>query len=780
MSSLGKRRIVILCVVLIAAIAAIAVAASMPRGSVSTSADTSSTHPHRYETLAPGAADIEYIAQDFDAPYDGYGHGLDAGSSTDDPSYKGYIGREVSFSKPSGAYDEAFELSMRAPEGYSIRYTTDGSTPTESSPLYSGPILISDADGQYNAMLSEQVISTMKNDGLYGIYVPDQSALAGATVIRARAFDEAGNATDTFQRTYFVGKSIAERYGGVAVASITTDPSNLFDYNTGIFASGAIYDQWKQTPEGQEALATGSFWTAMGNYSMRGDAWERPATIELFDGGDELSFSEDVGIRVKGGTSRASAQKSINVFFRKQYGDRELEYELFDSALTPSGETIGSYDSFTLRNGGTEATAGLKFRDSYLQSLLDGLDIATQSSRPCVVFLNGAFWGVYTLCEKYSDTMIANEYGVDKDNVVMIKDGLVEEGTEDDLELYEELMAFADRDFTQQETWDAFCQIVDVQSWSDYCAAEIYIGNADWFAERNCALWRTRDADGTSYGDARWRWMLYDTEFSSALVPHEGENVKAEYDHFAVAVRNNPLLAATLANPTFRQMFIDSMNTIANENLGYSRAATRLMNYMDVYGPLITDHYVRYHDTGDRMYRRALRKLSDFMERRADFILPIVNEALSDYPAYLAQIMTEMEAEEAEHPTQEIGTEDLIEIEADNQDSDDGGYMIVNDIGVDAEFTEVHRGDNANASNVSPYGNAPESWGAVIDSDSDNATNSNTGGNPNYGNNTTPGNENNSSSYWENTNGNTSGNSNNENENYNSGDDSYEYDELGV
>ena len=762
MHKFGKRRIVILCVVVIAAIAAVAYALSTPRSPEIVSTDAPSTHPHRYETLAPGASEIAYIAQDFDAPYDGYGHGLDSGSESDDPAYQAYTGREVSFSKQSGAYDEPFELSLHAPTGYVIRYTTDGSTPTENSSVYLSPILIGDADGQPNAMLSEQIISTMKNEGLSGIYVPDSSALAGATVIRARAFDAAGNATDTFQRTYFVGKSIAERYGGVAVASITTDASNLFDYNTGIFATGAVYDQWIQTPEGQASLAEGSFWTAVGNYSMRGDDWERPATIDFFDGTDSVTFSGDIGIRVKGGTSRSAAQKSINVFFRKQYGDKLLKYELFDSAMDPVGTEIGEYNSFTLRNGGTEATAGLKFRDSYLQSLLDGMDFATQSSRPCVVFLNGAYWGVYTLCEKYSDKMIAEEYGVDKDNVVMIKDGFVEEGTDEDITLYTDLMNFAERDFTDPEVWDAFCAACDVQSYSDYCAAEIYIGNADWFTERNCALWRVRVPDGTAYGDGKWRWMLYDTEFSTALVPHEGENVKVEYNHFAVAVRNNPLLAAVLNNQTFREMFTKSMNTVANDKLGYSRAITRLMNYMDVYDPLITDHYVRYHDTGDRMYRRALRKLSDFLERRASIILPIVDEAFADYPAYLDQIMAQMEAEEAEHPVQEIGTEDLIEIDAEAADSftnepsdillDDGRTNVHVEGALNENGTLDGNRNESTADNWDQGGGFSSDTGNAMSSTDNNANaNNNANGNTDYGGNGNSGNNSNFSSGYNST-----------------------------
>ena len=47
---------------------------------------------------------------------------------------------QVEFSSPGGFYQEAFDLSLSATEGLAIHYTTDGSTPTIQSPLYSQPL----------------------------------------------------------------------------------------------------------------------------------------------------------------------------------------------------------------------------------------------------------------------------------------------------------------------------------------------------------------------------------------------------------------------------------------------------------------------------------------------------------------------------------------------------------------------------------------------------------------------------------------------------------------
>ena len=621
--------------------------------------DSNVSHSFKYETLAPMADFVESSKNLEDVPYDGYGHGMPAGSETDDPSYYAYTGREVSFSKPSGAYAESFLLTMRAPEGYTIYYTEDGSDPTPESTPYTHAIQITDTDGMPDQMISAETTAKMDNYDFGRYKAPNAADVASATVIRARAFSDDGQSTDVGQRTYFVGKSISERYGGIAVISITTDYANLFDYNIGIFASGFLYDTWRTSPEAQLAIANKEFWTPIGNYSARGDAWERPATIEMFDGTDSLTFSEDVGIRSKGGTSRSAYQKSLNVFFRKTYGQKSLSYELFDSALDMNGDAIGEYKDFTLRNGGSESVSGLKFRDSYLQSLLTGMDFATQASRPAVVFLNGEYWGVYTLCTRYDDDMMASEYGVSKDNVIIVKNEEIEDGEDADLDLYDELMAYADEDLSEKSKWEAFKQICDVQSMADYYAAEIYIGNADWFPSRNYGVWRTREWENDQYGDGRWRWILYDTEISSNLVPSDEPAVKVDFDHFAQAVNAHPLFAAALQNAEFRSMFLESMKTVCDKKMEYGRAMARLMDYMEVWWPLMDDHYKRFGDPTQALYRKGLSQLSSFIEKRRDVIMPIIEDALSDYPAYYEKLKEQAAEVEAEHPAQEMADPNL-------------------------------------------------------------------------------------------------------------------------
>lgn len=53
------------------------------------------------------------------------------------------LGAEVTFSRPSGTFSSNFSLQLNTEEGFQIRYTTDGSIPTENSNLYDSAIRIS-------------------------------------------------------------------------------------------------------------------------------------------------------------------------------------------------------------------------------------------------------------------------------------------------------------------------------------------------------------------------------------------------------------------------------------------------------------------------------------------------------------------------------------------------------------------------------------------------------------------------------------------------------------
>ncbi len=305
------------------------------------------------------------------------------GESSSDPSRPEDL--KVTFSEEAGANITGKTVELYAPAGCTVWYTTDGSDPAEgSSNRYTAPLSLTPRPSRFAAE-SDSINLTP-----YRIYDPE--GLPQAVTVKAIAAAPDGPASPVAVRTYFF-----QDIEPVTVISIATDYDNLLDNETGIMVKGAIYDSWAGTEEAKYYMDRGMLWEYQGNYSQKGKAWERPASIEIFDGSEYITGY--CGIRLCGHYSRVLAQKSFNIYFRKDYGTKELKYPLFPDAVSADGSTLTAYKSFKLRSGGNH-TEFLKFPDTMIQYLVRDLDFSTQSARPAILYLNGEYMGIYVMTEK--------------------------------------------------------------------------------------------------------------------------------------------------------------------------------------------------------------------------------------------------------------------------------------------------------------------------------------------------------------------------------------------
>ena len=95
-------------------------------------------------------------------------------------------------------------------------------------------------------------------------------------VVRAACIDANGKWSEVKTESYFLRYACKQGYTGMNVISIVTDPDSLFDYDTGIYITGRIYDEC----EGKEQLP---WYEVDANYHQRGAAWEREASIQIFN-----------------------------------------------------------------------------------------------------------------------------------------------------------------------------------------------------------------------------------------------------------------------------------------------------------------------------------------------------------------------------------------------------------------------------------------------------------------------------------------------------------------
>jgi hypothetical protein len=538
------------------------------------------------------------------------------------------ISREFTFSHDSGLYANPFSLAITAPEGSDIYYSTDGSIPLPAKAgkgyvyKYKSPITVQNRDGQPN------VLAAYWRD-FYGDifdprgsmptpYRPTNAQVPKATVIRALAVDPKGVQSGVITKTFFIGNNLAS-YGNNRVLSIVTDPYNLVDINYGIMVRGRESNRWPEY-----------------NFNHKGIDWEREAYLELFDQNRKVPLSTGVGIRVRGGWSRTAGQKSFNVYFRDTYGgiNNLKNYPLIPGAVTSDGKPVATFKGFMLRNGGNDGDY-TKFYDVFLQDLVSDRSFTTQAAVPCILYLNGEYWGPYNLQERYSDNHTEYKYGVQKENVISYDNWEIDDGTAADESLYWQMLDMRNRDMSAAANYAAFCNAFDIQSYVDYWAAETYIYNEDW-PNNNFRLWRTRTVEpGNPYGDAKWRYQMFDTEFALGIYSSGGLRGIINRNPFDKIINgddkdnpNNQMFIALLANDDFCRRFVTAMMDLYNVNFHPDSWQTKLNDYAAVYKPLMNGYYPRW---GSPWYSVFDNKVSDARKYLTDVRNVMVTNYLPTY-----------------------------------------------------------------------------------------------------------------------------------------------------
>ena len=523
------------------------------------------------------------------------------------------------FSHESGFYDNSFSLTLTADEGCDIYYTTDGSDPVWGSKKYTEPLTIRDMSDTPNRLSDRTDI--VPN----GAEAP-RGNVDKAAVIRAVAVDSEGRASEYVTKTYLIGKTNSGYYKNMKVVSLVTDPANLFDYNKGIYCLGRVYDENKGDGDKNP-------WDIRANYSMSGKEWERPAIFTMFENGEKV-VEQNVGIRIKGAFSRCLEQKSFNIYTREEYGASEFDYDFFSGKATKAknGKAIKKYDGIVLRNGGND-NSGAFFRDSINQNLVADRNFAAQATSECIVLLDGEFWGIYQILEKINKSYISEHYGVKKSDVAIIKNNSLDEGNDGDLRDWRDLCNAA---ANGSISYDDLCQKMDIQSFMDYFAAQIYWSNADW-PQNNYSAWRCNAIDESNpYADGKWRMILFDTESGQGLYGTEDKSYRA--DCFSRIRENNSQLArvfnSLLNNDTFRLKFARTLMDLTNTDFRTDNTNKVISSYRDKFRQQVADTYARFHSgslsgsNGERRFNENMDTVTEFYSKRYEYAERTARSAL--------------------------------------------------------------------------------------------------------------------------------------------------------
>ena len=356
---------------------------------------------------------------------------------------------EVHFSKKDAFQEEAFDLTLSAGiRGGTIYYTLNGDTPTTESDVYTAPIRV--------------------EAGL-----PMATTVVKAMVVRG------GVESSVYTQTYFVGQGVSELFDTMVV-SLTTDQANLYDEKTGIFTN------WDQVND-------------------ENGSWERPAYIEFYEQDGTPMIAQGTGIAVSGHGSRKFDQKSIKLIASKKYDmdHPEFNYDFFETDM--AGNTTGqSYNRLVLRNGGSDHE-GTMIKWNVVSRLGKEAGIICAGARPGVLFVNGEYYGIIQLQEKYTRYNVSAAIGSQKKDITKYEPNEVNSSRFG--EYYGKLHA----DLNDPERQASLEESVDMTDMLRHYAVNCIMNNIDW-PFHNFLSWKCDTGTNSAYADGKVRFFLYDLD----------------------------------------------------------------------------------------------------------------------------------------------------------------------------------------------------------------------------------------------------------------------------
>ena len=256
--------------------------------------------------------------------------------------------------------------------------------------------------------------------------------------------------------------------------------------------------------------------------------------------------------------------------------------------------------------------------------------LETQQGEIVVLFLEGEYWGVYTLVENYDEHYIANNYDIDDENVVIIKNSKMEAGDENDNQIFERDTGYVrNEDMSNPSNYEQACKYLDVENFMWYAAFNIYIGNRDSvFKASNWAMWHVRNPVENVYrADGKWRGLSYDNDMSAGLFGDENEYnnilLSEAFDESTTMSKciGSRLLKSLLKNSNFKKMFINAICDIRNIDFEINRVYEYIDKYIFFLEPLMKDNFIRFGkniNNPDEYYKSQVTALKSWLFSRYD------------------------------------------------------------------------------------------------------------------------------------------------------------------
>lgn len=428
-------------------------------------------------------------------------------------------------SVPGGFYSHpvSVQISCSTP-GAQIYYTIDGSEPELYSIRYTGePVYVN-----------------------------------RSMPVKVRAFSAGFLRGQTAVSTYLINERKPE---GLPVVMLTIDKKYLYDNHLGIYVKGT---------NGVYHFSNGD--TA--NYNRK---WTRPGHFEYLDKEKNLKLNQPVGVSVLGTITRAYNLKSFDIKASKRFGTPRLDYSFFP---LKDGRR---YKSIALHNGGNNDFPGFIFRDVFCQSLIQEIDLDYQAYEPCVLYLNGSYWGLLNLREKSTKDYIYSNYNFSPGEIDLVYMSEAMLGTTRKLDPVDSLIMR--NPVINDSIYNQLKKLIDIENYINYLTVENVLINTDWPVNNNRHFTTRGEYD-------RYRWLLNDMDRSLLFEGHNAiERIRSENN---INLQHRMIQKLSMAEP-FQNQLIDVQSIYSATILGEQKMLEQLTKITNLYRNEYPYHAARWN-----------------------------------------------------------------------------------------------------------------------------------------------------------------------------------------
>ena len=414
--------------------------------------------------------------------------------------------------QPTQIFGSNLTVCVNIPQGATLRYTTDGSTPTATN-------------GQTSTT---------------GLFYPSET-----TTYRFGLIQDGYLPSPVVTRSYIH----EDKTFALPVVSVAGNEADLYGDDMGILVRGNGHGR----PGNGQSTAC--------NWNMD---WDRSVNFEYINQEGEMVINQETAMERCGGWSRAWTPCSFKIKANKQYELQNfLPYDFFEEKPYLKHKTL------QIRNGGNDTQCRIK--DPALQEIVfrSGIDIDCQAYQPVMHYINGRYAGVINVREPNNKHFVYANYGLDDDEIDQFEmspdSGYIQKcGTYESMQRWYDLSAQCG---TSDEAYEQIKQMVDIDEYCNYMAVQMYLGNWDW-PQNNVKGFKPIMEGG------RFRFVLFDLDGAlNTTSPFTTFAGKRQYtfdrlygepiSNIVKEIEFVTIFLNMIQNETFRKQFIDTYCLVA-------------------------------------------------------------------------------------------------------------------------------------------------------------------------------------------------------------------------